>query len=337
MFKRRLLFFIFMLCACCAFTQDVITEMSASVNKLDVDVTESITLTVKVVSNNAALRAPQTPSLPNFNIYSQEPRRSLSREDGQIKSTQTYTYTLTSRFSGVSTIAPFTITLDDKTYKTEPIEVIVRRKEQGNAAAALAKRPQKKAQVKPAPKAPAAPTVKPAPKAPAPANPGKKLEDFFLTASVDKASVYLDQQTNLSIRFYQAQRAEGTPQYQRPKLEGLIFEDLGVTQDYEDLAGKTYLYTEFKTALFGVVPGKARVGEASVTYVPQNQNPFNIFLTSSGKEGQKVITAPIILEVKALPAAGRPDNFYGAVGEDYKISASLGKHRTRIITKFVKQ
>ncbi len=307
-------------------------QISASVDKKSVDIAEDISLVITVSAPSVDISAPLMPSLPNFNIYSAGKSHSIGQVNGNvIVTTVKYYFILSPRFPGNSTIGSFSVDVDKKTYKTDPIEVEVFRSESGNAKASLDKEKDERSgrQKAEAPimvigggdDAEASATKRVGKKAASP----QKKPDFFMTASVDKTSAYEGEQTLLYIRFYQSQSTLGNPQYERPKMEGLIFEEVKTTQDFEIIGGKQYIYTEFVLALFGVIPGKAHIGSAKVDYNIGDigADPFDIFF-SKGGIAKAVKSEPIILDIKPLPqdAAAR-DKFYGAVGTDYEIKAEV--------------
>ena len=152
------------------------------------------------------------------------------------------------------------------------------------------------------------------------------LPDFFMTANTDRKEAYLNEQIDLKIRFYQNKSTFGNPQYERPKMEGFIFEDIKTNEGYEVLAGNNYHYIEFETALFGILPGKATIGSAKVEYVPSNgvMDAFDMFFSSSSKP-KTVDTAPIDIIIKPLPTHGKTASFSGAVGSNFKIETSVDR------------
>ena len=292
-------------------------SFEARVDRTVIDITEDIKLTLTLRASTNDFSAPQMPSLPNFNIYfSGDGGRTVELPGGIVDSLQIFYYTLSPRFAGKSTIGSFTIRVGGGEYKTEPIEVEVKRASAGNAQASLAK-PEPKPAVKPSEPAKPAAAPQPAP---------RKTEDFFMTATADKTEAWLNEQINLIIRFYQSQATMGNPQYTRPKMEGLVFEEIKTSQGYEIIEGEKYLYTEFELALFGIVPGAANIGSATVDYVPQGlfAEAIDMFFGgATGRGAKRVITQPLKINIKPLPKEGRPQSFFGAVGGDFGIIAAI--------------
>ncbi len=306
MLKRISVTFVFALCAAAAFSQ---VTIRASVDKPVADVSEDINLTITVNASVTDIDAPQMPSLPNFNIYSSGQSRNITMINGKVNTLQKFTYILSPRFAGKSTIGSFTIKVGGQQYATDPIDVEVYRKDSSDGKTGGAK------DVKTAP----------APHNDAAAKTASKMPDFFMTASADKAKSYLNEQILLKIRFYQAQSTLGNPQYDRPKMEGFVPEEIKTNQDSETIEGKQYIYTEFVTALFGILPGKATVGPATVQYSVvegANMDTFDLFFNAAaGASLKSVKSEPLNIQIEALPKENRPKTFYGAVGTDYFITA----------------
>ena len=306
MIKRTTLTFAFTLLAAAVFSQ---VTIRASVDKQLVDVSEEINLTITVNAASTDIDAPQMPSLPNFNIYSSGQSRNVTWINGKLNVLQKFNYILAPRFAGKSTIGSFTIKVGSQQYTTDPIEVEVYRKDNPAQKAGGVKdgRPSHPSQGDAAVKS------------------NSKMPDFFMTASTDKTKAYLNEQILLKVRFYQAQSTLGNPQYDRPKMEGFVPEEIKTNQDYQTIDGKQYIFTEFVTALFGILPGKATVGPATVQYSVvegADLNTFDLFFNAAaGASVKSVKSDPLSIQIEALPKENRPKTFYGAVGTDYFITA----------------
>ena len=326
LFKKIFLLFTFLFSWEFAFAN---TQVYASIDKTSAEVKEEINLTISVVSDSTDIKNPVMPSLPNFNIYSSGQARNVSMINGKVSVNLKFHYILSPRFAGKSTIGSFAVDVDGQVYKTDPIEVEVYRSGQGNASASLAKQ-----QGSYAPSAGyqnKVKTVKNDQKPDLKASPQQKYPDFFMTASVDKKEAYLNEQINLKIRFYQNRNTLGNPQYERPKMEGFIFEDIKTNQGYETKGDGQYHYIEFEQALFGILPGRASIGEAKVEYVAASgmMDAFDMFFGGASKP-QIVKTKPIDILIKPLPLKGKTEAFYGAVGSDFKIDTKVDKNKIAV-------
>ena len=320
--KKLFLFFILFVSSVAAFAQ---TQVYARVDKNYVEVKEEITLTINVVSNSTNIKNPIMPSLPNFNIYSSGQARNVSMINGKVSVNMHFNYILSPRFAGKSTIGSFAVEVDGQVYKTEPIEVEVYRSNQTNVSSTKQQNAKTSQTYQNKIKTAKVGQVQNSRQNASNHNSGL-YPDFFMTAKVDKMQAYLNEQINLKIRFYQDKSTIGNPQYERPKMEGFIFEDIKTNEGYEEKGGNQYRYIEFEMALFGILPGNATIGSARVEYVPSGGmlDAFDMFFGASSKP-QIVKTEPIEITIKPLPEQGKTEQFAGAVGQDFKISTQVDK------------
>ena len=312
MFKKFFVFILFIFCFLVAFAQ---ANIELYVDKNDLDLSEELQLTITVKANSADVEISDLPSLPNFNIYSSGQSRNVSMINGKVNVTQQFNYILMPRFAGKSVIDPFTVKVAGKTYHTEPIEIEVRRSETGNAEASLIRKNNNSAKHSSEIKRKDN-SIKNEAEMPA----------FFMVAKTDKTKAYINEQINLKIRFYQSQNTVGKPIYERPKMEGLVFEELSTESNYEVVGGKQYVYTEFNIAVFGILPGKSTIGAASVEYNVAGDifDPFYSFFSSNRTSNTKRVSSkPINIEIMPLPQSGKPKTFYNAVGTNYSLKASV--------------
>lgn len=324
-FKKLFLFFILFISSVNIFAQ---TQVYAKIDKTYMEVKEEVNLTINVVSNSTNIKNPVMPSLPNFNIYSSGQARNVSMINGKVSVNMHFNYILSPRFAGKSTIGSFAVEVDGRVYKTDPIEVEVYRADQGSTStSAKNQNPVYSSsqvyqnKVKAVKNNPAVKTSQST----------KRYPDFFMTASVDKKEAYLNEQINLQIRFYYNKSTLGNPQYERPKMEGFIFEDIKTDEGQEQMGSSIYNYYEFKVALFGILPGNATIGSAKVEYVPSSGvlDAFDMFFGSAAKP-QIVKTDPIEITIKPLPEQDKTADFSGAVGRDFKILTQVDKKELHV-------
>ena len=295
-------------------------SIRATVNKDRVSPGEQITLTISVSGSGADLPRPSLPPLNDFQVYSAGNTQSLSIVNGAARSSTEYIYLLSPKSAGRKTIGPVVLRYRGQEYRTAPIPIEV---SAGGAGA-------------PAPgrREPAAPAARP------PSAQGG--EDVFLVATVDKPKPYVNEQVTLSVRFYTAVNLLGNPQYSPPELSGFISEDLPPERHGERVVnGRRYYFSEIRTALFPLRPGRSSIGSAKVRCQvgiqaardPFSPDFFNKFFSKQAQAGggvPKVLQShPITVEARPLPAQGKPSNFSGAVGE-FRVSASLGRSSARV-------
>ena len=332
-FRKFILFFVLLISYLTSFAQ---TQVSARVDKTYVEVKEEINLTINVISDSTDIQNPIMPSLPNFNIYSSGQARSVSMINGKVSVNLSFNYILSPRFAGKSTIGSFAVEVNGQTYNTNPIEIEVYRAGQGNAANSMANQ---NATYGTSSGTAASNTPNLQVRTNninnknnnLSADQSKKYPDFFMTAVVDKKSAYLNEQINLKIRFYQNKSTIGNPQYERPKMEGFIFEDIKTNEGYEMRGAEQYHYIEFEMALFGILPGVASIGSAKVDYVPAGNvfDAFDMFFGNTSKP-QVVKTEPLEITIKPLPEQGKTNAFYGAVGKDFRIDTKIDKEELAV-------
>jgi len=112
----------------------------------------------------------------------------------------------------------------------------------------------------------------------------------------------------------------GAPQYDAPKLTGLLSENLGAEgQGATVIGGRAYNYSELKSALFPVQAGRATIGPAVVTVtLPRpgastGDDFFDRFFNMPAAVARRLHTDPLALQADPLPP-GAPEDFSGIVG-----------------------
>lgn len=263
------------------------SPITASVNRTHFSTDELVILTVSVTDDSALQPRPILPQLDGLVVVDMDLATDVSVVNGQIHTEVHYTYRLQPRRTGTLTIPPVTVKIDDKVYRAAPISVEIT---QG------------------APPAPAAGnSVRPANIAPPAALKG---QDFFIEARVDPPNPYLGQQIIYTFRFYQAIKVYRQPQYDGPLFIG--FETMGLpVREYNlDAAGRTYLISEIRTALFARSAGRITISPARLMF------PGNIY-----EAPVELYTEAVEVEVKPLPD-NAPPGFGGAVGQ-YTLESSF--------------
>jgi hypothetical protein len=156
--------------------------------------------------------------------------------------------------------------------------------------------------------------------APAPAPRPGATPDAFVTATLEKNRAIVNEQVTLVVRFFTAVPLLGAPQYDAPKLTGLLSETLGTEgQGTTMIGGRSYNFSELKSALFPVQAGRASIGPAVVmVQLPRRggltgDDFFDRFFNAAPPEARRLQTDPLTLQTDPLPA-GTPDDFSGIVG-----------------------
>ncbi|MCX5783587.1 MAG: BatD family protein, partial [Elusimicrobia bacterium] len=289
--------FIFLAAAFCAGNVCAQISISAETDKTSVALNESVSLSVTVSGAVSDIPDPEMPSMPNFNIYSSGRSQSISVINGKISSNLIYNYALMPRFVGKALISPIVIKYGGQTFQTRPVEITV-------TAPSATSQTQPKAQKQAK-------------------NRQSAGNDAFVTAEADRKEAYINEQINLSIKFYTAVPLLGNPDYSPPSIKGFLSEDLPPVRTGEKtIDGKLYYFSEIKAAIFGAAPGKAVIGPAIIRYQAREDaqvDPFEpdffqkFFAQGAGSAITKEVrTEPIEINIKPLPDDGKPLSFNGA-------------------------
>ncbi len=308
-------------------TNDSIT-LTASVNKTVLTENDELKLTV-TVEGAAGNFTPQLPSLPAFNIYA----RSTSRQINNFHAVSVFEYIMVPRMQGKTVIGPITLQYGDTTYKTEPISITVYRADAAPASAAngqkqTAKKTQKTNKPSQAEPAEAPKDLPPMERELYNLAARHTDEDYFMVAAVSDKNPFINQAVTLSVRVYYAHLFFKNAPYTAPSISNLFMEFVSSAEGSQTINGKPYRYIEQRYAISGVTAGAAQVGTATVKYIPMgnvNMSVFNrMFATVSG-EPQTIQSNTVSLNIRSTPQKNKPKSFYGAVGSDYSISATLDR------------
>lgn len=263
---------------------------------------EQIVLSVSITGSSAS---PTPPLIPDVEVYESGKSQSMSIINGKVSSSVVVAFVLIPKKTGRFKVPPIEIAGAEP---TPPIEFSV------DAAGA------------------AAPIPPPgAPRQPPPAGAARQgSPDVFVTAALDKKRAFVNEQATLVVRFYTAVPLLSAPQYEAPKLSGLLAENFGAEgQGTVVTGGRSYNYSELKSALFPVQAGRAEIGPASVVVQVPGRGPgmgddlFDRLFNVTSSEARRLQTEPLTLQADPLPP-GAPDDFSGVVGE-LRIEASVDR------------
>jgi len=268
-------------------------SVTAVLNNHRATMGEQLVLSVAILGSGSA--TPKAPLIADVEIYESGKSQSMSIINGSVSSRVVHTYVLQPRKAGRYIVPPIEVT---GAAPTAPIVFLVEPASQPDA---------------PAPPPAAAPVAA----APRPAN----TPDAFVTATLDKPRAFVNEQVTLSVRFFLSVPLLGQPQYDAPKLTGLLSENLDAQgQGTTVINGRSYSFTELKSALFPVQTGRAMIGPAVITVqLPRRDSPimgedfFDRFFSMTAPEVRRLKTDPLALQADPLPA-GAPDDFSGIVG-----------------------
>ena len=282
-------------------------SISASLSAAKIGVQGQVTLTVKVTSAIQGIPDPVLPSLKDFSVYSSGTSTSISMGMGRTSISKDYSYTLVAKKEGTFTIAPVMLKVQGKVYKTKPLQIQVVK---GAARAQPRQGQQQLGQTRQGTK-----------------------QQIFIKATLDRATVYVNQQVTLTYELYTNVRLSGASVKEMPRITGFWSEDLTVpknkSQSYVTIKGQQFLKAIIKkTALFPLSPGKLTIKPMTVT-VQQDDfftDPFASFFSRRARRSRphNIKSNEVSLKVLPIPQKGKPADFKGTIG-NYSITAKVDK------------
>lgn len=278
-------------------------EIEAVLDRDTIGLDEQAVLQVIIQSTDQNIEAPNLPTLPMFEVYSQGRSSNISIVNGAVSASMTYRYILMPQKSGTFPIEQIALVHENKRYVADPLVITVLDK-------GVATPPELEEQ----------------------AQDGRgEGKDYFLEATVDNAKPYVGQQITLTLKFYIAVQSFGSPELTEPTLTGFWSEVLGNRPVYfQNIKNRRYKVIERKYALFPTQTGELTIGRAMIrtTVAARSQgrqDPFDIFGNVFGRGADiSVRSQPITVNVRQLPLQGRPKDFTGTVGK-FSINATIDK------------
>jgi tetratricopeptide (TPR) repeat protein len=281
-------------------------SVRAEVDRNHIGLDDRITLEVVIEGRVRSVEEPIFPPLDDFDVYGNTRSQSMQIVNGVMTVSTAFIYVLNPKREGTLTIGSFTVRAGGKEYKTTPITITV-----GGAASPRG-----------------APGAGPGPgAAPEPAPEQREDRDVFVLGRVDKQNAYVNEQILYTFYLYRAERSAQITNlnYGPPTFQGFWVEKLkdSEKQSYKVINGRRFIVTEVTAAIFPTTSGKLTIEPATLQLVMLT-TPFGFSFFDRGVE--KVLrTKAIDVEVSALPVAGRPAIFEGAVGEALQLTARVDR------------
>lgn len=286
--------------------------VTATVDRTRLGLNEDFTLSVEVTGSNAG-----QPSLPEMESFARLAGTSSSQSiqivNGRMSSSHTYHYTFIAIASGSFAIGPVEVEAGGQVYRSQPIRIEI---------------------------LPAAGGQPSAPGAPAPqADPNVTADgSLFLRAEVDRKQVFVNQPVIVTFKIYTARNVRNYGNAKLPTFTGFWVEDypmLRQPRTYQQVInGQRYLVAEVKrTAIFPQTAGRGTIESMSLdceVTAAQRRRPRDIFDSFfddpifAPVERVTIASRPVAIEVLPLPAAGKPAEFVGAVG-NYTLNATVDR------------
>lgn len=240
---------------------------------------------------------PDQPDLSSVKDFTVEARGGSTRSSSsvtiingqmkrQVRYGYTFNYTLTPRREGTLTIPPITVTAEGRTTRT-------------NAVRIQAREP-------------------------------VEAEDFKLRASLSRNVAYVGEPIILEIVFYYRANVGRGPQLEIPGLESGDFEVYDLAEegnnDAEDLGGRKFNTIRVRKVIVPKEAGTVTLPPATLAFKGQvgtttARDFFNQRVQRAKWQRFVIPSNEETLEVRELPAEGRPAGFAGHIGE-YQISAT---------------
>ncbi|MFC1639250.1 BatD family protein [Gemmatimonadota bacterium] len=276
-----------------------------------VGLNQAFTLSVEL-SGSQQLDA--NPVLPDIDEYAQFLNSSTSSQMNIVNSRMSVTYTVQYRFQaikeGTYTIPSFEVASGGQRYTTDPLTLEI-----SAAPPPAGQNTQRGGNARTT-------------------ESGVSSEDLFLEATANKTTVYLGEPAIVEYRIYTRVNVSGYEITRQPSTAGFWSEEypqpssLTATNTVRD--GRQYVMATIKKlALFPTGTGTKTIDPMTMQAqirVQGSRDPFRDFFGGGSLFGrnvsQLISSAPIELEVLPLPAAGRPSDFSGFVG-NVDISTSL--------------
>jgi hypothetical protein len=306
--RHLLIIAILSLMAATARGQDVQVHASVSTETLGVRDQLQLTITVSGKDSGEA----QTPRLPRFRGFQVAGGPSVSTQfqwiNGQSSSTKSFTWILLPEKEGQATLDPVEVAVGNRTFRTRPIDIRVT---PGSGA----------------PSAPPPRSLDPFADEDFPRGPRASGDDVFITAELDRPSVYTGQQATLSYHLFTRVGVTGIQLQESPPLTGFWVEDIEVapnpTGTRKLISGREFVeYVIKKQALFPNTAGRLRIPPSTFAISAKTAGDF--FGIFAQPETLYRKTKEISLEAKPLPAQGRPADFSSAVGS-FNLTSNLDK------------
>ncbi len=281
-------------------------KVDVTIDQDTIGMDEQAILQIVVAGSDQDLPAPQLPTLPRFEVYSQGRSSNISILNNQMSVSMTYRYMLLPREPGVYPIENIAVVYRNKRYVGNPVELTV--VDKGQAAP-----PQLENNS---------------------VDQSGKSRDYFLTAEIDKNNPFVNEQVTLTLKFYIAVQYYNTPELTQPPTTGFWTEMLGNRAPYyQKINGRNYQVLEVKYALFPTQTGELSIGRALIrttVAAPSRTKRRSIFddFFNRGEE-ITVRSKPMTINVRPLPTAGRPDDFSGTIGR-FDISARPDKTEVEV-------
>ena len=300
-------------------------QVRATVDRQQVGEGGELVLSVEIVGPGLGQTAPPDVSrLEDFAIVGGPAvSQRFQWVNGQSSASRTYRYALRPKRTGSLTIPPIGMLIQGRTYRTTPIDIGVIPGAPGGTTGGGRSVP-----LAPPGGGPGRP--RPAPPAAAGAPP-----PILLRAEVDTRTAYVGQQITLRVVLDTQTEILNLGLKETPTFPGFWAEEVKLPENLEmkRMQRDDALYNEYtllKKALFPATEGRLTIPPLTwqIQVRRRSGDPIeSFFFTPTETITRK--TDPVVVEVRPLPAAGRPEGYSGAVGH-FTLNVTADRKEARV-------
>lgn len=297
--KRVILLVLFLLPGIRAFAEHI--RVTASIDSEVIGIEDQLRLTITVSGRESGnVNAPRIGDVRGFRVVAGPDVSSrLQWADGEARNWKAFSYVLLPEKEGQFTIAPIEVAIENRIFRTEPLQVRV-------TSAPQKRSPVQRKMPRPVP----------------------DPENVFVRAELDRDTAYQGQQVTLSYLVYTTVSISGIDLHESPPLNGFWVEDLEIDGNPKGIArivdGREYrMFTVKKQALFPTSSGRVSIPSSTFALSANSAGGFFDFFGRTETVYRR--TPELILDVKPIPDKGRPAGFSHAVGS-FGLRAQIDKN-----------
>lgn len=285
-------------------------QFTASVNKRVLSMQDRLVLVLTVSGATKNISMPPFQPIEGFNLlYGPSVGTQTQIINGVVSSKRIYEYGLSPVKEGIFEIPAYEVTVEGKTYQTEPVQIEVKKG------------------------APPTEQVQPGDQ-PRALTQEELSQRLFVELTTDKKEAVVNEQVVLTFRFYRNLAVDGLS-YEPSATKGFLEESLGEQRNTRQIInGIEYEVIELKKALFPVTAGTLEISPARLacnilikapSKQRRNRSLFDDFFDDPFSDSffggryvrrpVKLVSDPVQIQVSPLPEAGKPQTFSGAVGK----------------------
>ena len=233
-------------------------SVEASVNQTRVFENQSVEYTISISGEVQNYPVISLDDLKDWDVISSGTTRNYTWINGQASQSMDFSFRLSPRKVGTVPIPSRTIAIDGAKFVTKSVSVDVIKSGQTQSRTSPPQDQRNTNQVR-----------------------AISDDDLFLQATVDKDTVFVNEQITYTFKFFRAVQPLQTPDYSEPAWTGFWKEDLPPQRQYtQSVNGKAYNVNEIKKVLFPTAPGTHTIGPATLAVVVSErgrQDPFSVF------------------------------------------------------------